>query len=239
MSADPGTRARAARLLVRKHRNGVLSSHSVKYPGFPFGSALPHVADHGGRPLILISHLAEHTHNLAADPRASFIVCATGADLQAEPRATLLGEAHPVAEQDGAARRYLRFYPDHEQYLQIGGFRFFSIEPVQVRYIQGFGGLHWIAGESYLAAGSLAEAEDSILEHMNADHAEAMRDYCRHVHALEALDVTMVGIDCDGFDLRADARLLRFDFAAAVSSPGEVRSALVALAQQARTGGHA
>jgi putative heme iron utilization protein len=233
MSVDPGTRAGAARRLVRRHRSGVLSSQSVKFPGFPYGSALPHATDHAGRPVVLISHLAEHTHNVEADVRASFIVCATGPDLQAEPRVTLLGDARPI-DDERIAGRYLRLYPDQEQYLQIGGFRFFVIEPVQVRYIQGFGGLHWIPGESYLAAASLAETEASILEHMNADHADALHDYCRHVHGVDAQDAAMVGIDCDGFDVRAGGALLRFEFDAPVSNAAQVRNALVTLAQQAR-----
>jgi putative heme iron utilization protein len=233
MSVEPATRANAARYLVRRHRSGVLSSHSAKFEGFPYGSALPHATDHAGRPVLLISHLAEHTHNVEADPRVSFIVCGSGPDLQAEPRVTLLGEAH-ADDRLEVAQRYLRLYPDHEQYLQIGGFRFFVIEPLQARYIQGFGGLHWIAGASYRARDSLAGAEDSILEHMNADHADALGAYCRYVHGVDATDATMIGIDCDGFDVRAGARLLRFEFEAPLSSPGQVRNALVALAQQAR-----
>lgn len=236
MSVDAGARGTAARRLLRRHRSGVLSSHSVKHAGFPYGSALPHATDHAGQPIVLISHLAEHTHNVEADPRVSFIVCGAGPDLQAEPRVTLLGHARPEADAR-IAQRYLRLYPDHQQYLQIGGFRFFVIEPVQARYIQGFGGLHWIAGESYLAPASLADAEKGILQHMNADHAAALRDYCRHVHGVEALDVAMAGIDCDGFDVRADGALLRFDFDATLSNPGEVRNALVALAQAARGDG--
>jgi heme iron utilization protein len=239
MTPQPGERARAARLLMRRHRSGVLSSHSVKHPGFPYGSALPHVTDHAGRPVVLISHLAEHTHNVETDARASFIVCALGPELQAQPRVTLLGEARALPAAAEIGKRYLRFFPDHEQYLEIGGFRFFAIEPAQVRYIEGFGGLYWIDGRSYLAAESLAESEDSILEHMNTDHRDALRDYCRHIHAFDALDVTMVGIDCDGFDARADERLLRFDFATPVSNAGTVRNALVALAQEARKGGGA
>jgi hypothetical protein len=34
--------------------------------------------------------------------------------------------------------------------------------------------LHWIPGDSSLAAASLAEAEASILEHMYTDHAQDM-----------------------------------------------------------------
>jgi putative heme iron utilization protein len=228
------SRARAARMLVRRHRSGVLSSHSLKFAGYPYGSALPHATDHAGRPVVLISQLAEHTRNLEADARASLIVCESGADLQAQPRVTVLGTTHPVADAARIERRYLRFYPEHAQYLTIGGFRFFALEPFQVRYIQGFGGLHWIAGESYLAPEALRDAEEEILAHMNRDHPDALRAYCRHVHDVDAQDPQMVGFDCDGFDVRAGERLLRFDFAEPVLDAGQARAALVELAQKSR-----
>jgi len=228
------TRAREARQIVRTHRSGVLSTQSSKLPGYPYGSALPHVTDHLGRPVILISHLAEHTHNIEADARVSFIVHSTGVDLQAQPRTTVVGEARAITDTEAIARRYLRYYPDHTQYLQIGGFRFYVIEPVQVRFIQGFGGLHWISGERYLAPADLTQAEASILEHMNQDHGEALHTYCSYVHGIEALDAQMIGIDCDGFDVRADGQMLRITFAETVTNPVQVRNALIALADEAR-----
>jgi hypothetical protein len=210
----------------------------VKHPGYPYGSALPHVTDHAGRPVVLISHLAEHTHNLEADPRASFIACASGPDLQALPRVTLLGQTQPAADQEAVAARYLRFFPEHDQYLQIGGFRFYVLDPVQIRYIQGFGGLHWIAGESYLAAGAdaMAQAEASVLEHMNADHRDALRDYCRATRDVAPERVEMVGVDCDGFDVRADGVLLRFAFEQPVTSPAQLRPVFIALFKASRGG---
>jgi putative heme iron utilization protein len=229
------SRAREARGIVRMHRGGVLSTHSLKFPGYPYGSALPHVTDALGRPVVLISHLAEHTHNVEADPRVSFIVCGSGPDLQAQARVTVLGDARPT-EDAGVTRRYLRFYPEHGQYLDIGGFRFFAVEPVQVRYIQGFGGLHWIPATSYLdAPAGIAAAEEDILAHMNQDHQDALRAYCRHVHGVEHATPVMIGIDCDGFDVRAGDRLLRFAFEEALANPGQVRNALVALAQRSRS----
>lgn len=228
------SRGNEARRLMRRHRSGVLSTHAVKFPGYPHGSALPHVTDHRGRPVVLISHLAEHTHNVDTDPHVGFIVNDSGPDLQSHPRATVLGLAQPVENAPTLQERYLRFYPDHEQYLQIGGFRFYAIEPVQVRYIHGFGGLHWIPGESYLAAETLEDAEAAIVAHMNEDHLAAMRDYCRLVHGRDAQEVEMVGIDCDGFDVRADGALLRFEFDAPIGNPGQARNALVELAQRAR-----
>lgn len=228
------SRAREARELVRSYRSGVLSTHSAKFPGYPYGSALPHICDHAGRPAVLISHLAEHTHNIEADPRVSFIVCASGPDLQAQPRVTVLGTAHPTPDQEAIGVRYLRFYPEHEQYLRIGGFRFFTIDPVQVRFIQGFGGLHWIAGDSYVAGKPLEAAEAGILVHMNHDHADALRDYCRHFHGVAPERAEMVGIDGDGFDVRADGNSLRIAFPEAVETPEQVRTALIALANASR-----
>ncbi|MGE5526698.1 MAG: pyridoxamine 5'-phosphate oxidase family protein, partial [Rhodospirillaceae bacterium] len=94
-------RARQARELFRASRSGMLSSHSVKLSGYPYGSALPHIVDACGRPVVLISHLAEHTHNLEADARSSYLVLAPGADVQAASRATLVGNAQ--RSQDSSA----------------------------------------------------------------------------------------------------------------------------------------
>jgi heme iron utilization protein len=225
---------RAARQTVRRHLSGVLSTHCAKHAGFPYGSALPHMCDALGRPVILISHLAEHTHNIEANDKVSFLVAQTGADLQTHGRASVLGRAHGVPHEEVQAR-YLRYHPQGERSLGIGGFRFFRIEPLQVRFIAGFGAIHWIPGDSYLApATALQDAEEDILQHMNADHGDTMKLYCQHLHQYTPHSTTMTGIDLDGFDLRADERMLRFEFPSVVTTAGEARKALIALAELCR-----
>ena len=232
MTAD---RARQTRELFRTLRSGVLSLHSSKLPGYPYGSALPYITDHTGRPVVLISHLAEHTHNLQADGRASFLVCEAGPEVQASARATLLGNAERIAEPAALEPRYLRFFPEHARYLEIGGFELWTIQPLQVRFIEGFGSLHWIAADQYLAsADEIAQIELSVLEHMNADHAQALLAYCAHRYATRPQQVQMIGFDCDGFDLRADQRLLRFALPEPVATAEQARAALIALAEQSR-----
>ncbi len=131
--------------------------------------------------------------------------------------------------------RYLRFFPEHAQYLEMGGFRFWSIEPVQVRLIEGFGSLHWVAGDAYLATpGEVPALETSILEHMNRDHRDALLAYCRHAHGVELQHAEMIGIDCDGFDVRSDDRILRFGFEQMITTGLQARAALAALARAAR-----
>lgn len=234
MTADVD-RARQSRMLFRGARAGVLSSHSAKLSGFPYGSALPLVTDHSGRPVLLISHLAEHTRNLVADNRASFVVFDSVDDVQAAARATLVGHAEQISEPGAVAVRYLRFFPHHAQYLEIGGFAFWRIEPQQIRFIEGFGSLHWIAGSRYVEdEAAWADLEASIIEHMNADHRDAILAYCEHVYDIRPQQAEMIGFDCDGFDVRADKRLLRFQLPQIVHTADEARAALIALARESR-----
>jgi len=60
-----------ARRFTRAQHSGVLSTLSRRVEGFPFGSVAPFILDHAGRPVILISTLAEHTKNIDTDPRAT------------------------------------------------------------------------------------------------------------------------------------------------------------------------
>ncbi len=69
---------------------------------------------------------------------------------------------------------------------------------------------------------------------MNADHRDALRRYCQHFHQCTALVVEMLGIDCDGFDLRADGKILRFNLPEMVQDAQQARHALVAMVQEAQ-----
>ena len=66
--------ATAARNLMLSEYQGVLSTHSLDAPGYPFGSVAPYCLDRKGRPVILISNIAQHTKNLKANPKVSLIV---------------------------------------------------------------------------------------------------------------------------------------------------------------------
>lgn len=229
------TLGREARLFVRAHGSSVLSTLSKRLGGFPFGSICPLVLDHAARPLILISTLAEHTKNLLADERASLIVHPCAEDAQAAGRVTLVGRARPLEDKAALRARYLRYLPQTAQYFDMHDFRFFHLEIEAVRYIGGFGKIHWVEPTQFAAPDNeLGQAEEDILAHMNRDHAQNLFDYCRHVHGVGCRDVAMIGVDVDGFDVRADGKLLRFDFAETASTAAEVRRALVQLAQEAR-----
>ncbi|HEV8261919.1 MAG TPA: DUF2470 domain-containing protein [Burkholderiales bacterium] len=223
-----------ARRMVRHFRSGVLATQSLKFPGYPYASALPFCTDQQGRVVVLISHLAEHTQNADHDRRVSFLVAPSAVDLPEQARITLIGDLGPT-EDAALAARYLRYFPEGERYLSIGGFRFFRLEALSLRYIAGFGSIHTIPGESYLAPPlEIAEAESEVLAHMNAGHAHNLRDYCRNVHERTVENARMIGIDCDGFDVLADGEILRFDFDGEVKDAGAARAELVNLAKASR-----
>ncbi|MBQ1557279.1 MAG: HugZ family protein, partial [Pseudomonas sp.] len=145
MSVKAGKHARE--LLLKEYR-GVLSTHSKAMPGFPFGSVVPYCLDAEGRPLILISRIAQHTHNLGQNAKCSLLVGERGAeDVQAVGRLTLLAEArqlHDESEIEAAAQRYYRFFPQSRDYHRAHDFDFWRLEPVRWRFIGGFGAIHWL-----------------------------------------------------------------------------------------------
>jgi putative heme iron utilization protein len=227
---------RDAREFLRTHRVGVLATHSKSVPGYPFGSVLPFVPDHAAHPVILVSALAEHTKSLLADPRASLIVHDFSVEEQQGPRLTVLGDCEPF-EDERMARRFVRYLPESARFLDFGDFGFWRLRPREALFVRGFGRIDWVSATDLAAPSSrLMEAEDEIVAHMNADHVETMKLYVRHLHKRTPAGVQMVGLDAEGFHLRADGALLRCVFPAPVTNAGEARKAFVALAAQARSG---
>lgn len=226
-----------ARRHLRAHHNGMLSTNSRALEGYPFGSITPFVLDAQACPIILVSRLAEHTRNVSADPRLSLLVHAhieTGSDVQSEARVTLMGNACAIEHAGDTSERYLRYFPAARDYLQLD-FDFYRIEPVTLRVVAGFGKIHWISREAYAPpTNALAAHENEIIARMNHDHAQLLRDYCRIHHQRAVQAVALIGIDCDGFDVRADTGILRFEFESCVTDAGQARDAFTEMAAKAR-----
>jgi putative heme iron utilization protein len=234
------TLAVEARRFLRGTHNGLLSTFSARHEGYPYGSVAPFVLDHDGQPLILISTIAEHTKNIIENCKVSLLVFAETkdgpTDLLANGRLTLLGDAEQTDKSDPLLReRYLRYFPAAAQYFEMHDFYFYRIQLQQARYIAGFGKMAWMEGSELRSPRTpLAAMEAGILEHMNADHHDSLLQYCAHVHGVKASNAKMVGIDSDGFDVRADTALLRFDFEQPIHDAQGARAALVALSKQCR-----
>jgi hypothetical protein len=75
---------------------------------------------------------------------------------------------------------------------------------------------------------------------MNADHADAMVIYCKAFSkATEVISASMTGVDRYGFEMSAKTpdgpRPVRLAFDTPVSTPEEVRAAMISMVNDART----
>ena len=233
-----------ARTLVYVARIGSLSTLSRKQPGFPFGSVMPYGLDEHGRPIFLISTMAMHTHNLQADPRASLLV--TQPDASGDPlgasRVTLIGHVVRIPELDVAEARtlYLARYDNSRYWVDFEDFSFYRMDVVDVYYVGGFGVMGWIPTSEYGHAqpDPLADSTAEIIQHMNADHKDALILLLRVSAGMESQEAAMTSVDRLGFHVRLKTqdgmRGTRIAFLREVSSPAETRKVLIEMVQQAR-----
>jgi putative heme iron utilization protein len=234
--------AERARTLAAHVKTGTLCTVALQPAGYPYGSFVTFGLD-GGRPVFLVSELAEHTRNLNADARASLLIAEPGiGDPLARGRVTLLGVCRPSP--DASVRTaFLDAHPNAAYYADFADFRFWRLEVESVRYIGGYGRMSWVTREDWLAAAPdpLAPHAAAILGHMNADHAQVMVEYCKAFSkATDTTAATMTGVDRYGVELSATTgagpRPIRIAFSRPLSTPDEVRQELVALAKRARGG---
>ena len=235
--------AEQARTLVHLGRTGTLGTLSRRHPGHPFVSIMPYAPDERGRPLVLISTLAMHTQNLAADPRASLLVAQPGDDPLALARVTLMGTAGRVASGERPATRdaYLARHPNAIHWVDFDDFAFWRLDVADVYFVGGFGAMDWLTVSGYEAArpDPLADAAPGIIEHMNRDHADALVLYARMLGGLPAQGVEMVAVDRLGFKLRVRAsdglHGCRIAFPRQVTSAEQCRAVLIEMLADLRS----
>jgi putative heme iron utilization protein len=145
--------AAAARALLAAESVGLLSTISVRRPGTPYGSVTPYALSSAGAPLLLLSGLAAHTHNLRADARAGLFVGdhTAAADPQAGARLSLMGRAAPVpaADEADARARYLARWPRAADTFALGDFSLWRFEIEEARFIAGFGDIRWLSASAF------------------------------------------------------------------------------------------
>ncbi len=237
--------AERARTLVAAQGTATLCTLSLDPTGYPYGSFVT-FALHEGRPLFLISRIAEHTRNLEGDARASLLVHESGkADPLANGRVTLLGRCRKLSrdEADMPERRsaFLTAHPNAGYYVDYSDFDFWELEVESVRYIGGYGRMSWVEASEFKAAtpDPLAPAAARILAHMNDDHADALLLYAQtFTTAHDAERAVMTAVDRYGFEMTVTTPRgvgpARLAFDAPLESAEQARVALVALVKKAK-----
>jgi len=232
--------ARLARSLLRRRREGALAT-LMAGRGDPYCSLVNVASYADGSPILLISRLAVHTRNILSDPRVSLMLDERGkGDPLEGARIMLLGRAEEVATPDlrFVRQRYLNAHSSAEAFVDFKDFSFFRIRASATHLVAGFGRIVDLKAEQFLTeisdASALLEAEQSAIDHMNADHRDAINLYATALLGAEPADWRCTGCDPEGLDLQAGAQTVRLDFPERVTGPGELRKVLVRLADEAR-----
>ena len=233
---EKDSQAYTVRKFLKEQRNGILSTVSQEVEQFPYGSVCPYMMDHQGRPVFLISTIAEHTKNIMANEK----VCLTVMDEMINPRlegarVSYMGQAQKVEskEEDILGKRYLRFFPEAQSYFKAHGFHYYRINPKRIRYIEGFGKIYWIESKEVLIpATTLIEAENGIIEHVNRDHQDTLVQICKYYFKQKNGSPQMIAIDPEGFTVRMQLSDYYFPFQQECQSAGQVRAEMVRMAKE-------
>ncbi|MCP5084916.1 MAG: DUF2470 domain-containing protein [Alphaproteobacteria bacterium] len=227
-----------ARQLMRVRPKAALSTLN-REGGTPYVSLVNVATTAEGAPIILISTLAWHTQNLLQDARGSLLFDDTDglADPLTGARVTVIGKLEQTEDPE-FRRRYLARHPGAELYVDFGDFSFWTLQASEAHAVAGFGRIETLSANEVLLDASqcteLSAAEVAIVEHMNADHADAVSLYAIKLLGQDAGDWQMTSVDADGADLSNAERSVRLAFQSPATTAEEARDALIQLAHQAR-----
>jgi putative heme iron utilization protein len=185
-----------------------------------------------------MSRLSAHTLNLERDPRASVLLAETGkGDPLAHPRLTVIGRAERRTEPRIRAR-FLARHPKAKLYADFGDFSFWRLGIEKAHLNGGFARAAALSAADLATdltgADALLAAEAGAVEHMNADHAEALALYATRLAGARPGPWQATGIDPEGIDLMAGDRTARAPFPERVADPGALRRVLKEMADRAR-----
>ncbi|MGI8526621.1 MAG: HugZ family protein [Pseudolabrys sp.] len=223
--------------LLREARSGALAT-LIPGAGDPYCSLVNVATASDAAPLLLLSRLALHTKNIAADPRASLMLDERKDGDPLEGARIMLMGALTTTDDALARNRYLARHPDAYMFAGFGDFAFYRMEIARVHLVAGFGRIDDLKPRDLLTdvsdATELAAAEAGVITHMNNDHVDALRLYATKLLGAADGAWRCVGCDPEGLDIQLGRVALRLPFLERVSAPGPLRKILVELAEQAR-----
>ncbi len=151
---DPAADAHA---LLRGASIVTLATAARDRDGWPFASLVLIALDSGFSPLLLLSDLAEHSRNIAADDRVSLLIDGTAGleDALSGPRLTVLGRARRSAD-PSHRQSFLARHASAALYADFADFAVYRVALDSAHLVAGFGSIHWIT-----AAALLDAAEDA------------------------------------------------------------------------------
>lgn len=230
---------REATGLIRGARAATLASSAE---GQPFASLVTPAPAPDLSPLLWLSTLSAHTRQLAAEPRCALLFTGTaeGPNPQTAPRVTVTGLAErvPEAELPPLKARWLARHPYAAPYADFADFGLWRLRIGGALHVGGFARAERIKASELApnpeAVAAILAAEAEIIDHMNADHADAVAAIAQGLLGGAPGAWRMVAVDVDGCDLSDGNQTVRLAFLAQVSDAGAVRAALIRATREGR-----
>ncbi len=226
--------------LMRRARSAVLATSLSTENGWPYASLVTVAVDGDASPILLLSDLADHTRNLALDARAALLFerASRLANPQAGPRLTVLGRIER-SDVERHRARFLAHHPAAAAYAGFADFQVYRMHVERARYTGGFAEARWIQAVDLLfdpkAADAIAACEETVVRHMNTDHAETIDLYTNRLLDRKGEGWRLVAVDPEGCEMTCGAARARLDFPEAATDAVALRRTLIALAHEART----
>lgn len=228
-----------ARGLIRGAASATLATQA---DGQPFASLVTPAPAPDLSPLLWLSTLSEHTRHLAQEPRCSLLFTGTaaGPNPQTAPRLTVTGLAErvPEAAVAGLKARWLARHPYAALYADFADFGLWRVRIMGALHVGGFARAERIRAAELTpdlaAIEAILEAEASIIEHVNADHADAVAAIAEGLLGAGPGAWRLVSVDVDGCDISEGNRTVRLAFLTQVSDADGVRAALIRAAREGR-----
>jgi len=213
-SAAPDASIDIARRLIRGADRGVLSTRLAGGDGWPYGSLVLVGVDHDLSPILLLSDLAEHTRNIAADPRASLLIDGTVGhdDPLSAPRVALMGRVARIDDRPTTAR-YIAHHPAAALYVGFADFHFFRLTIERAHLVAGFGRIRWLEADEIRPPwpAELVRDERKLVDALNQDGG-LVRRLALKAGAETDIGWKIAGLDRDGLDLNQRGLRLRLWF---------------------------
>ena len=223
--------------LMRNCREGVLSTVSKKYEGYPFGSFVTFISGADRSIIFYASDIAQHTINLKNNSKACITLFnLSEGDKQDSARLSLMGDVKKIDKDvEEISGKFIEFFPESSQYSNMHDFNFYSLNISQVRWIGGFGKIAWLSSTNWNPIRpKWLKQEKSMIEHMNEDHSNSIVSTLNAKLGIKDKHAKMLRLTMDGYYVSSKNKIYFLDFNLPCFTVNQYRDKLVEQAKEYR-----
>ena len=223
--------------LMRNCREGVLSTVSKKYEGYPFGSFVTFISGADRSIIFYASDIAQHTINLKNNSKACITLFNLNeGDKQDSARLSLMGDVKKIDKDvEEISRQFIEFFPESSQYSNMHDFNFYSLNISHVRWIGGFGKIAWLSSTNWNPIRpKWLKQEKSMIEHMNEDHSNSIVSTLNAKLGIKDKHAKMLRLTMDGYYVSSKNKIYFLDFNLPCFTVKQYRDKLVEQAKEYR-----